>query len=106
MALEIWEKKSCKVTKPLVFLSSLAPTLPTSKSDPDFHLPAVSVVLVIMSQLAVTDLISVCTVELTTEKCNHLVHLLESLGLRCLTCADFGLMLCLADETWKIGEGR
>ena len=71
-----------------------------------FHLPAVFVVLVIMSQLAVTDSISVCTVEPTTEEWYNLVHLLESLGLRCLTCADFRLMLCLVDDTWKIGEGR
>ena len=59
-----------------------------------------------MSQLAVTASISVCTVEPTMDEWYNLVHLLESLGLRCLTCADFGLMLCFADETWKIGEGR
>jgi hypothetical protein len=59
-----------------------------------------------MSQLAVTDSISVCTVETTMEECYNFLHLLESLDFRCLICADFGLMLCLVDDTWKIGEGR
>lgn len=88
-----------------MFLSLLAPTRPTSKSDPDFHLPAVFVVGVIMSQLAVTDSISACTVEPTMDEWYNLVPLLESLRLRCLICADFGLMLCLVDDRWKIGEG-